>query len=645
MRVCSKCGKELHPSETFCYTCGGKPTEAEKLVSTAQTAIASSAMKSESLSQSKPSTPPAFTPPSGSFQPPSSSFTASSRSLKMLKLPKISVSSDYTKLGGWLLAIMTIATLLGLLRCVITIPYLFRGYGYNPGTLLYAPLLVASTILLPIAMWKKKRLFLVPLGILSGLWFWDIFGAIFSGHSPNGLLFIVEILVAFGFIVAVVYFRKSERCKTYFGEAWTFDLKTTILLLALPVVLAIGLGIGEKAYQDSFVRESTYNVELFQKLQEQSDCYNADEASSYKSIKELFEGSTKPYQQGKSFLYPDLPSVLQLQKKMRTFQHSFTTRWNNGGAQTWEQDKADREAKEKAEAEAMAKAEAEAAEAARKKTEAERAARVKLAKLTKFSTNQSGYSANVSIYIWPGMQGSGFAREFEYGGGNETIKRTLPEQANTALIFPFQIVIDCTTNYDFASEVEAQINAYNYPYAAQCNVYYTSGWSGESSSRSIQWRGEPVSKGDTKTIEGYIVISDVFSPAYPDGNSDKIPPMVNVGIRFSKANTYSYDTHDVNLPALENAPTAATAEPTAHKDTGKNTSSTIGTYLVVTKGDDLNLRSDAGESYSVAGRVPNLTSVTVTSTIQVDGEWWGYITYAGKTGYVAMRFLENMALD
>lgn len=54
--------------------------------------------------------------------------------------------------------------------------------------------------------------------------------------------------------------------------------------------------------------------------------------------------------------------------------------------------------------------------------------------------------------------------------------------------------------------------------------------------------------------------------------------------------------------------------------------------------DALNMRSGAGTSYSWVTSVPNNVSLTVTQVKSADGYHWGYTTYNGKSGWVALEF-------
>lgn len=52
----------------------------------------------------------------------------------------------------------------------------------------------------------------------------------------------------------------------------------------------------------------------------------------------------------------------------------------------------------------------------------------------------------------------------------------------------------------------------------------------------------------------------------------------------------------------------------------------------------LNFRSGAGTSYSVIGQIYNGVTLTVTKIKEADGNTWGYTTYNGKNGWVALEY-------
>jgi hypothetical protein len=72
------------------------------------------------------------------------------------------------------------------------------------------------------------------------------------------------------------------------------------------------------------------------------------------------------------------------------------------------------------------------------------------------------------------------------------------------------------------------------------------------------------------------------------------------------------------------------------------TTTTAGTYstgVYKTNVDDyLNMRSGAGTSYSLVTSIPDAVSLTVTQVQTSGGYHWGYTSYNGKSGWVALEF-------
>lgn len=72
--------------------------------------------------------------------------------------------------------------------------------------------------------------------------------------------------------------------------------------------------------------------------------------------------------------------------------------------------------------------------------------------------------------------------------------------------------------------------------------------------------------------------------------------------------------------------------------TTKKVTYTTGTYK--TDVDDyLNMRSGAGTSYSYVTSVPGNVTLNVTKVSTAGGYTWGYTSYNGKTGWVALDFV------
>lgn len=74
-------------------------------------------------------------------------------------------------------------------------------------------------------------------------------------------------------------------------------------------------------------------------------------------------------------------------------------------------------------------------------------------------------------------------------------------------------------------------------------------------------------------------------------------------------------------------------------ETTSTTSSGYKTGVYKTSVDDyLNMRSGAGTSYSWVASIPDSVSLTVTDVKYAEGYNWGYTSYNGKKGWVALEF-------
>lgn len=71
--------------------------------------------------------------------------------------------------------------------------------------------------------------------------------------------------------------------------------------------------------------------------------------------------------------------------------------------------------------------------------------------------------------------------------------------------------------------------------------------------------------------------------------------------------------------------------------TTKKVTYTTGTYKTAVD-DYLNMRSGAGTSYSYVTSVPGNVTLSVTNVSTAGGYTWGYTTYNGKTGWVALDY-------
>jgi len=99
-------------------------------------------------------------------------------------------------------------------------------------------------------------------------------------------------------------------------------------------------------------------------------------------------------------------------------------------------------------------------------------------------------------------------------------------------------------------------------------------------------------------------------------------------------------TTDVASIHMETTLAPVTLANGVHNPSGSNTSNTPGTYLIVTEGSILNLRVSPSQKVDIVVKIPDMTIVSISETTFAETLWWGYTSYAGQNGWVAMRFLE-----
>lgn len=123
-----------------------------------------------------------------------------------------------------------------------------------------------------------------------------------------------------------------------------------------------------------------------------------------------------------------------------------------------------------------------------------------------------------------------------------------------------------------------------------------------------------------------------------DRSGDDISPVETQSEQESESETATLPlgTTQATLPDTSNTAPSATV-PTASVPNTSTVISTLtpGSYRVNTRQDDLNIRSGAGETYSIVGRIPKDTVVTVTA---VNGDW-AYVTYNNVSGWVSAQYL------
>ncbi|MGN1456929.1 MAG: SH3 domain-containing protein [Acutalibacteraceae bacterium] len=70
---------------------------------------------------------------------------------------------------------------------------------------------------------------------------------------------------------------------------------------------------------------------------------------------------------------------------------------------------------------------------------------------------------------------------------------------------------------------------------------------------------------------------------------------------------------------------------------------TVNEKWKITASDGVNMRSGAGTSYGIVGGVPYNATVTVTKKTSSGGYTWGYTTYNGTSGWIALDFATKVS--
>ena len=126
----------------------------------------------------------------------------------------------------------------------------------------------------------------------------------------------------------------------------------------------------------------------------------------------------------------------------------------------------------------------------------------------------------------------------------------------------------------------------------------------------------------------------VFYCADPANNvpSGRIPVSKSL-ISISNVDTYWYVTSpDVSFGGSSNG-----------SNNNNNNSSTVNEKWKITSDVGVNMRSGAGTSYSIVGAVPYNATVTVTKKTSSGGYTWGYTTYGGATGWIALDYATKVS--
>ena len=69
-----------------------------------------------------------------------------------------------------------------------------------------------------------------------------------------------------------------------------------------------------------------------------------------------------------------------------------------------------------------------------------------------------------------------------------------------------------------------------------------------------------------------------------------------------------------------------------------------GRYRVTTKSANLMVRGGHGTGYTVVGRLPSGTEVTVTKASGTGEDDWAHVTYDGGSGYASMKYLTKVSV-
>ncbi|MGN0469774.1 MAG: SH3 domain-containing protein [Acutalibacteraceae bacterium] len=107
-------------------------------------------------------------------------------------------------------------------------------------------------------------------------------------------------------------------------------------------------------------------------------------------------------------------------------------------------------------------------------------------------------------------------------------------------------------------------------------------------------------------------------------------------ISLSNVDTYWYvSSPDVSFSGSSNG----------GSNSGDNSggSSSVNEKWKITSSNGVNMRSGAGTSYIIVGAVPYNATVTVTKKTSSGGYTWGYTTYGGTSGWIALDYASKVA--
>ena len=104
-------------------------------------------------------------------------------------------------------------------------------------------------------------------------------------------------------------------------------------------------------------------------------------------------------------------------------------------------------------------------------------------------------------------------------------------------------------------------------------------------------------------------------------------------ISISNVDTYWYVT----------SPSVSLGGSSSGGSNNSNNSSSVNEKWKITSDVGVNMRSGAGTSYGVVGAVPYNATVTVTKKTSSGGYTWGYTTYNGTSGWIALDYATKVS--
>jgi hypothetical protein len=139
-----------------------------------------------------------------------------------------------------------------------------------------------------------------------------------------------------------------------------------------------------------------------------------------------------------------------------------------------------------------------------------------------FTVERNGYSVQVQVNTWEGIQGTGEALPHP---GDESIM--LPTVSKSDCIIPFEVNVLVATEGGFETDVALMIDRF---FLLQSNdsfdkhKYLTtatlSSQIGDSKGIANIYPWDDLPSNSRKKVEAYLLISDYYSPSHPNGDSE-----------------------------------------------------------------------------------------------------------------------------